>query len=82
MIERRKHVRHPVRIAATLVSNDGLVRLSAEIRDASREGARMVLADMANLPERFYVLFNNRIEPCRLVWQNKGEIGLAYEDLA
>jgi hypothetical protein len=80
MIERRQKPRNKVRIEATLVLDDGLLRLPAEVRNASPFGAKLALADVLALPERFYVLFNHRIELCRLVWQTDTELGLVYED--
>jgi len=82
MIERRKRPRHKVRIDANLVLDQGLLRLSAQIKDASPFGAKMALSEPVSVPERFYVLFENRIEECRLVWQDETEFGLAYVDEA
>lgn len=82
MIERRKRPRHKVRIDANMVLDEGLMRLSAQIRDASPFGAKMHLREAMPVPERFYVLFENRIEECRLVWQDETEVGIAYVDEA
>ena len=80
MIERRIRPRDRVRVEATMVLDDGLVRLPAKVRDASPFGARIELSEALTVPERFYVLFGHRLELCRLVWQNGAEMGLVYED--
>jgi hypothetical protein len=78
--DRRRRPREKVRIDATVVLDDGLVRLPAVLKNASPLGAKIELPDRPELPERFYVLFGHRLELCRLVWREDDLIGLAYED--
>lgn len=72
--------REKVRLDATLVLEDGLLRLPALLKNASPFGAKIEMLEDLPTPERFYVLFGHRLELCRVVWRDEREIGLAYED--
>ncbi|WP_448881183.1 hypothetical protein [Devosia sp.] len=78
--ERRLRPREKVRLDATLVLEDGLLRLPALLKNASPFGAKIEMLEDLPTPERFYVLFGHRLELCRVVWRDEREIGLAYED--
>lgn len=75
----RRHPRSRWRTAATLVLSDGLTRLPVRILDASPDGARLELGADIDLPGEFYVLFEHRLEPCRLVWRDGRILGIAYQ---
>lgn len=78
--ERRLRPRDRVRLDATIVLGDGLLRVPAVLRNASAFGAKVELLEEWATPERFYVLFDHRLELCRLVWRKDNFLGLAYED--
>jgi hypothetical protein len=78
--ERRLRPREKVRLDATLVLEDGLLRLPALLKNASPFGAKIEMLEDWPTPERFYVLFGHRLELCRVIWRNERLMGLAYED--
>jgi len=78
--ERRLRPRDKVRLDATIVLGDGLLRVPALLRNASPFGAKVELLEPWQTPERFYVLFGHRLELCRLIWREDNLLGLAYED--
>lgn len=76
--DRRLHPRSPVRIDATVVCNDGLLRIPAVVVDQSETGVRLRLdADLA-INSQCYLLFNHRIEPFRVAWQARRSVGLSF----
>lgn len=76
--DRRKHPRYRANIPATLVWNDGLSRASGLILDHSEQGAMVRLQNGERIGGDCYILFQHRIEPCRLVWQASQSIGLLF----
>lgn len=78
MPDRRKFSRQTIRIDATVVGNDGLVRLPATIIDHSSGGVRIRLNEDKPIPADSYLLFGNRIEPFRVAWQASQSAGLAF----
>jgi hypothetical protein len=61
-----------------VVLDEGLLRLPSSIVDFSPAGARLKLPKNVDLPRKFYVLFDHRIAPCRLVWHDSLTAGIAY----
>lgn len=80
MTERRLHPRYTVQIPATVVCDDGLLRLPAEVVDQSPNGVRIRLADDERIRSDCYLLFGNRIEPFRVAWQASRSVGLEFLD--
>ena len=78
--DRRRHVRQPTRIEATAVATDGLARLQLHLVNRSRSGAMLELAEAKVLPEQFVLLFDHRVEPCELVWQQGTLAGVHFLD--
>ena len=79
LVERRRHPRKTVDVAATLVGSDGLTRLPVTIRDASDHGARLELETNVPLPTDFYLLVpTHHLQPCRLAWQAGALAGVSY----
>lgn len=76
-MERRRHIRESVSIEATAVSESGLERVPLTIKNLTRAGALVEWAGDP-LPTHFYVLFGHSMEPCRVVWQNGTQAGLAF----
>lgn len=76
--ERRKSLRHNVHTKATLVCDGGLRRLTAYIIDLSETGARVRLAQQERITTECYILFEHRMEPCRVVWQSNLAAGLRF----
>lgn len=79
MIERRSALRLPVDIWATLVSDDGVDRISVNVVNLSRSGAGIALGKDHPLPREFYVLFpDHKIQPCTLAWRDDHGAGLEF----
>lgn len=77
--ERRKHVRHHVKISATLVAGDGLDRIAVAITDISDAGAGLAFKPSSSLHGEIYMLVpDNTLQPCRLVWRQDGRFGLSF----
>jgi hypothetical protein len=77
--ERRKHVRLPVKIGATLVAGGGLDRMAVAITDISDAGAGLAFRPSSPLHGDIYMLVpDNTLQPCRLVWHQDGRFGLSF----
>lgn len=78
-IEKRRHVRASSRIAATVVVNHGVTRLEATIVNVSQSGAKLEIADAAELSDTFYMLIpEHQLQPCRVVWRDAQFAGVCY----
>ena len=80
-IEKRQHRREDLRLEATAVMSDGLVRQSVFVVNLSRSGAMLELAESIVLPEVFTLLFKHTLEPCRVVWRHAQFAGLEFEHI-
>ncbi len=78
--DRRRHARQEIRIEATAVGADGLNRLPLCLVNQSRSGAMLEMENASALPEQFVLLFEHRVEPCRLVWQHGTLAGVHFLD--
>lgn len=78
-IEKRQYRRDDIRLEATAVLSDGLVRQSVWVVNLSRSGAMLELAESIELPEVFTLLFKRSLEPCRVVWRHAQFAGLEFE---
>ena len=77
--ERRRQMRHPVKISATLVAGDGLDRMAVAITDISDAGAGLAFRPSSSLHGEIYMLIpDNTLQPCRLVWHQDGRFGLSF----
>jgi hypothetical protein len=80
-MERRGSARYRTDITATVVLDDGRVRLSALMKNLSDSGAKVRLPTGAGMSGDFYMLIpSHRLQPCRLVWRMGDEMGLAFID--
>ena len=80
-IEKRHHRRNDLRLEATAVLSDGLVRQNVLVVNLSRSGAMLELAESIDLPEVFTLLFKHSLEPCRVVWRHAQFAGLEFEHI-
>jgi|SRR6516225_11002040 hypothetical protein len=78
-LERRKSPRKTV-ISTALVDVGG-PKVACVIWNISDGGAKITIADSAQLPEEF-TLFLSQHEPggshCRIVWRSAGEVGVKF----
>ncbi|HEY8575429.1 MAG TPA: PilZ domain-containing protein [Devosia sp.] len=77
-IEKRSHRRDCIRIAATAVLADGLVREDVLVVNLSRSGAMVELPETVDLPPSFTLLFKHSLEPCQVVWRAAQFAGLKF----
>lgn len=77
--DRRSQPRFPVRIDATVVCDDGLLRIPAVVVDQSETGVRIRLGADQPINSQCYLLFNHRIEPFRVAWQGRRSAGLVFQ---
>ena len=78
-VERRAVSRHPTDITATYVLNDGR-RVSVRIVNQSAVGLCVRLAQPELILREGYILFEHRMEPCRVAWQASRWAGLHFSD--
>ena len=79
MAERRKHTRSRVLKSAKLVLESSSV-IDCVVRNLTNIGARVVVQNTSNLPERLHLTFDggrsNRA--CKVVWRRLNETGLEF----
>ncbi len=77
----RQHVRRAVAIKAMLL-RDTQASQPCTVVDISEAGARLVVADPKDVPDRFTIAMTEQGVPrrlCRLVWRGVSDIGVAFE---
>lgn len=79
-IEKRVHQRAPIRIAATAVMDDGVIREDVLVVNLSRSGAMVEVAESIHLPDAFTLLFQHSLEPCKIVWREAQYAGLRFDN--
>lgn len=77
-VEQRQNVRQLTDIDGTLATNNGLVRIPVRVVNLSRAGAMVELPDVIDIPEQILLLFNHRIEVCKLVWHEGNLAGFYF----
>lgn len=75
-VERRSKPREKMKLPATVVLDDGRVRIHATLEDLSAEGLRVQVPHQTEISDGGYVLFARRMEPFRVVWQTADRAGL------
>jgi hypothetical protein len=80
MQDSRKHPRKTARIPVTVVWNGGAARAAGLILDKSETGVRVRLNEAEVIANDCYILFQRRLEPCRVVWQASRSAGLLFLD--
>lgn len=78
--EKRHHRREPVNISAVAVMDGGLTRRPVSVINLSRTGAQIEVSWITELPPTLTLLFDNRLEPCELIWQASSFAGLRFID--
>lgn len=78
-IEKRQHQRETLRIAATAVMGDGVIREPVLVVNLSRSGAMVEIPPAIHLPDAFTLLFHHTLEPCSLVWRHAQFAGLRFD---
>jgi hypothetical protein len=79
---RRKSVRRALGYGAKIVAPDGSWGRDCRVIDVSDGGARLALAEPADLPRNFVLALSERggaARRCRVVWTTDGEIGVTFE---
>jgi len=80
-IERRRSLRDQVQYSAWIEIGNGSLPRHCVVLDVSEEGARIMLASAATLPQEFSLVFTKygRIcRRCRMVWRSGVEVGVEY----
>ena len=80
MHEKRKHIRIEIEELA-YVSSGGSV-MSCIVRNISPAGAAIDVENPAFVPQRFRLVMakDSSVRECRVIWIQKGRIGLAFLD--
>jgi hypothetical protein len=85
MRERRRVQRETVQRAVFirgLILRDGEGELPCTLLDISDLGARLRVANVGELPDRFTLALTQRGVPrreCRLIWRGENEVGVSFE---
>jgi hypothetical protein len=79
--ERRAAPRRLVLKGGRIVFNNGFSTLDCRVRNLSEGGARLQVASVVGVPDRFdlVVTDTNERQPCRIAWRNGNLIGVAFE---
>jgi len=80
--EKRHHRREPINISAVAVMDGGLTRRPVSVINLSHTGAQIEVSWPTELPPTLTLLFDNRLEPCELVWQSSPFAGLRFLDVS
>ncbi len=80
MHSRRNALRTKVNMSAQLVTSDGRVVRTGQLRDLSARGAKLALSSSADLPERMilHLPLDGVTWPCRIVRRRSGEVGVLF----
>lgn len=80
MEERRKDQRHRTFKAGKIAFNRGAV-IDCTVRNLSRSGARLDIADQIVIPEQFMLLIerDNLQYPCYVEWRKENQIGVSFK---
>jgi hypothetical protein len=79
-VERRDDIRERVSISGTVVSDEGLLRISVSIMNLSRSGLMVRALEGEGFPHDAVVLFEHRAEPCRKIWSDGSVAGFLFLD--
>ena len=82
MTERRKTIRNRTFLGGVVAFNKGRSAIDCLVRNFSADGAKVVFADAALLPDAFdlEVPRKERTFRARMVWRRENEIGVAFAD--
>ena len=80
MIERRQYERIPLSAEAE-ISIYGVSPIKCRMVDASPMGARLKVASVLGIPERFdlKILDSRKVLSSRVVWKQPQELGVAFD---
>jgi hypothetical protein len=79
-IEQRRSLREKVQFAAWIDVGNGAAQRDCTVVDVSEDGARIMVASPAELPQEFYLVLSKHgtRRRCRLVWRSDEEVGMSY----
>jgi hypothetical protein len=79
--ERRAEPRRPVLKGGRIVFNNGFSTIDCRVRNLSAGGARLQVASVVGVPDRFDLVMTDTKErrPCRIAWRNANLVGVAFE---
>lgn len=78
LLERRIAPRRNTAIDATIAA--GFSSFSCVVRNVSETGAKLEVAKVTGIPDRFDLIVpGHRPQPCRVVWRALKEIGVEYQ---
>jgi hypothetical protein len=83
MNERRRFPRHIKCLRGRVYFNDGRKSLPCVIRDVAYEGARIIIAHRATIPNEIdlYIPKRKRIAHATVRWRRGGKLGLALSEV-
>jgi hypothetical protein len=79
--ELRRHRRQTLRYAASVLVDQNGTTLPCSISDISESGARLLLQQDAELPEKFILLLTPQGDPrriCQLAWRDGKVLGVRF----
>jgi hypothetical protein len=77
--ERRRTFRQRTLKGARIVLNDGFSTFDCTVRNLSPLGARLKVASIIGIPDRFELQFDDgRKFACRVAWRQEEDIGVEF----
>lgn len=77
--ERRRHHRNRTLKGGRIVTNDGHSTFDCTVRNLSEEGAKLIVASIIGLPQRFRLsLLDGRNFECEIIWHTETELGVRF----
>jgi hypothetical protein len=79
--ERRMTPRHQTPKTGVILLEQAF-RVECMVRDFSPAGAGLLLPDPHNLPDDFYLTFDQAVRRCSTVWRRADRIGVKFKSMA
>jgi|ERR1700722_11475818 hypothetical protein len=77
-VERRMTPRHQTPKTGVILL-DQAFRVECMVRDFSRAGAGLLLPDLRDVPDEFYLTFDHAVRRCSAAWQQSDRIGVKFK---
>jgi hypothetical protein len=81
MFQMRRTSRQTANLPAWIEAHNSSLLERCKLVDISEKGARLVFADIDNLPEQFNLHLSRVGQPpkqCRIIWRRGNEVGLEF----
>lgn len=78
--EKRVEPRHRTLKGGLIVINDGFSTFKCTVRNLSKIGARLKVASIIGIPDRFQLAMDDGQKfACAVIWRTENELGIKFE---